>query len=95
MTEIEVVWDVKSCPANIKGKEEEEGWCKRAKEWYETVSKRDKYRDAYLRDHSECRKCKFKYYIRTGYYSLGSDSDVTNYGVCLNPNCKYEWEDFS
>ena len=70
------------------------GWSKRTKDWCKELKTDSKWNDYSLRD-GDCSKCGFKFYYRTSYYSLRSSSDVTNYNICANADCKEKWEDFS
>lgn len=67
-------------------------WVERCQAWCATLSKRKAYD---MRTHLKCGKCKFGFVYRTSYYHLGSDSDVQNFGICCNPDCKYEWDEWA
>ena len=84
-------WDTNNCPQSISDKS---GWSKRTKAWCKELEKDKKWEDYSIRN-GDCSKCGFKFYYRTSYYSMRSSSDVTNYNICANADCKEKWEDFS
>ncbi|MDX1959695.1 MAG: hypothetical protein SFU98_14055 [Leptospiraceae bacterium] len=82
-------WNITNCPDTVQNKED---WSKRCKEWTEELETKKEFS---IRTHYPCPKCRFLFLFRTSYYSLSHTADITNYGICCNPDCKHEWKEYS
>ncbi|HMV80175.1 MAG TPA: hypothetical protein PK683_16170 [Leptospiraceae bacterium] len=82
-------WNISNCPKKTKDRED---WVKRCRSWCGQISNRNGFS---LKTHYDCPKCGFGYIYRTGNYSLSSSADVENTAVCCNPDCRYEWNEYS
>jgi hypothetical protein len=75
------------------GKPDPAAWIARCREWCQELETGWSGYD--IRTHLECPRCRFGFIYRTSNFSMGSDSDVLNHGVCCDPDCKHEWEEWS
>ncbi len=82
-------WNISNCPSSVNDKED---WAKRCRNFCTESSQRKGFS---LRTHLKCSKCGFGFIYRTSNYSLSHSADITNYGICCNPDCRYEWEEYS
>lgn len=85
----EVPWHVANVPR--RSREDPAAWSARTRAWCEQISD-DDYS---LRTHLQCSHCRFSFIYRTTNYSMSSSSDVQNWAICAEPDCRHQWTEWS
>ena len=81
--------------ASNSAQKNQEDWEEKLESWCTTLCEDPKYSAYVVREDLPCKKCNFGITMRTMNWSRKASADVYNYGICCNPDCKHELEEYS